>query len=128
VTPPIRLRRAAFFGYALLVVTATHWPALTIGSHGLNRLDLLIHAGVFALWTVLLATCGFFGPATSRRNIVRCLPIALVYATIDECSQGIPILRRTVDPLDLAANTSGIVLGVIGLVAWARLQSPAEDS
>ncbi|VAX42444.1 hypothetical protein MNBD_PLANCTO03-900 [hydrothermal vent metagenome] len=44
-------------------------------------------------------------------------------------TQGIPILRRTVDPLDLAANAAGIVLAALGLVIWTQARrSPAESS
>lgn len=113
-------RRAVFALYALALVTATHWPGLAIASHGISRLDLVIHTGAFACWASLFATCGFFGPVTGRHNLVRSMAIALAYAILDELTQGIPALRRTVDPLDLAANGTGIALAAVALSIWAR--------
>lgn len=112
--------RVGFVCYALALVTATHWPALKIGTHGIHRLDLLIHAGAFGAWTVLLILSGFFGPRASRRNIALSIFAAVGYALIDEVSQGIPILRRTVDPLDLAANAAGIAAAGLGSLLIAR--------
>ena len=123
------IRRTLFVLYALALFTATHWPGLAIASPGFSRLDLLIHAGVFAGWTILFTACGVFGPALSNRNISRSIPVALLYALLDELTQGIPFLRRTVDPLDLAANATGIVLAALGLVLWTRARrSPTESS
>lgn len=118
--------RIAFACYALALVTATHWPALKIASHGVNRLDLFIHAGAFGAWTLLLTFAGFFGPALSRRNIVRSTVTALVYALLDELTQGLPVLQRTVDPLDLAANAAGIVLVGLALLLLAGRLKPAR--
>ncbi len=119
-SPVHRARRTLFALYALALVTATHWPGLAIDSHGFSRLDLVIHATAFAGWAILFTACGFFGPAPSRRNIARSIALALAYALLDELSQGIPILRRTVDPLDLAANGTGIVLVAFAMALWAR--------
>ena len=124
-----RASRALFILYALALFTATHWPGLAIASSSFSRLDLLIHAGVFAGWTILFTACGFFGPPRSSRNIAFTIPVALLYALFDELTQGIPFLRRTVDPLDLAANATGIVLAALGLVLWTQTKkNPAESS
>ncbi len=116
--------RVVFACYALALVTATHWPALKIGSHGINRLDLFIHAGAFGTWTVLLVLCGFFGRRLGVRNIACSALAAGAYALVDEVSQGIPILRRTVDPLDLAANAGGIAIAGLGMLLLARTRAP----
>ncbi len=116
--------RVLFVCYALVLATATHWPALKIASHGINRLDLFIHAGAFGAWAVLLMLCGFFGQRLSGRNIVLSTLTALVYAMVDEVSQGIPILRRTVDPLDMAANAGGIVAVGLGMLLLSRVFAP----
>lgn len=120
--------RVVFVCYALALVTATHWPALKIASHGVNRLDLFIHAGAFGAWTLLLALCAFFGPAFGRRNILRTVGTALAYSLIDELSQGLPILRRTVDPLDLAANCAGVVLVGFALLAVSDRLAPRHSA
>ncbi len=120
-------RRILFVLYTLALVTATHWPGLAIASPSFSRLDLLIHAGVFAGWTILLTTSAFFGPPLARRNITRAIPIAFAYALLDELSQGIPILRRTVDPLDLAANAIGITLAGVAMLLVARATKVNND-
>lgn len=119
----LTLRRVAFVCFALAVVTATHWPALQIASHGVNRLDLYIHAATFGTWAFLFICARFFGPSVfTTRNIVGSTLAALAYALVDELTQGIPILRRTVDPLDLTANATGILLVGLGMLAVARLR------
>lgn len=120
--------RVLFVCYALVLVTATHWPALKIASHGVNRLDLFIHAGAFGAWTLLLTLSGYFGPVFGRRNILRSTATALAYALIDELTQGLPILQRTVDPLDMAANSAGIVLVGAALLLLASRLEPARSA
>jgi hypothetical protein len=61
-----------------------------------------------------------------RRNIVLSGATALAYSFVDELTQGIPGLGRTVDPADLIANGAGIVvafgaLWLAGGVAQRRL-------
>lgn len=118
------VRRSAFVAYALLLVTLTHWPRLAIESPGGIRLDIFIHAGVFGAWTVLLAGCAFFGDVFDRRNIALSGVMALAYALVDELTQGIPGLGRTVDPADLVANSAGILIafGALWLVASSTVR------
>lgn len=124
------IRRSVFVLYALALLTATHWPGLAVqqAPHFI-RLDLLIHAAAFAAWTVFCTACGFFGPANSRRNLARSIPLAVGYALADELTQAIPVLHRTVDPVDLLANGVGILLASIGLMLWTRAdrQLPTTD-
>ena len=68
---------------------------------------------------------GFFGPALSRQNILRSTAAALAYALLDELTQGLPVLQRTVDPLDMAANAAGIVLVGLAMLLLARRLEPA---
>lgn len=120
--------RVGFLGYAAALVVATHWPGLAVDAGGL-RIDLFIHAGAFGLWLLLFAASGWFGPVLARQNVVWSIGVSGVYAVADELSQGIPIVQRTVDPFDLLANASGIV--VIGsLLLWksAQARPPDRDS
>lgn len=121
-------RRAAFVLYALALVTLTHWPRLAIASPGAIRLDIFIHAGVFGLWCVLLAMCGFFGEPLGHRNLVVSAALALAYALVDELTQGIPGLGRTVDGADLVANGTGILLALAGLWVVAALRTPRTEA
>lgn len=112
--------------YALALATATHWPGLAIATPHFSRLDLLIHATVFAGWTILFTASAFFGPPLSRRNITRSVAVAFAYALVDELTQGIPIIRRTVDPLDLAANATGIILATVLIVLVVRAKKTSS--
>lgn len=112
-------RRGLFIAYALIVVTATHWPNLKIDGP-LPRTDLWIHCTCFALWMILAGLAGWFGKSLSRRNLVRTFPMACAYIVVDELTQGIPGLGRTVDPTDIAANFLGLCIGVGVLVVLRR--------
>ncbi|MCC7389006.1 MAG: VanZ family protein [Phycisphaerales bacterium] len=121
--PRTRRARVAFALYALVLVTATHWPELVIQAPSFSRLDLVVHAGAFGCWAVLLTLAGFCGRPLSRRNISISALIALGYSAIDEVSQALPFVRRSVDASDLAANWAGIVLAAIVLLGWSRMRS-----
>lgn len=116
---PVVWRRGVFLFYALLVVTATHWPNLKIAGP-VPRTDLWIHCSCFALWMILAALAGWFGQALSKWNLTRTFGLAVVYIFVDELTQGIPGLGRTVDPTDIAANFLGLCLGIGALVALRR--------
>jgi VanZ family protein len=120
--PRTHRARVAFALYALALVTATHWPELVIQAPSFSRLDLVVHAGAFGCWTVLLTLAGFCGRPLSRRNIGLSALLALGYSALDEVSQGLPIVRRSVDASDLAANWAGIVLAALVLLAWSRMR------
>jgi VanZ family protein len=122
--PSRRARRFVFIAYAILLATATHWPSLAIGDpQSAARPDLPIHVAAFGLLTALLIACAFFGGALSPRNILISTPIAGAYSALDEASQAIPILDRSVSPEDLLANLLGVTLaGLAALMlrAWRR--------
>jgi len=112
-------RRGAFLLYALAVVTATHWPNLKIDGP-LPRTDLWIHCTCFALWMILAGVAGWFGQPLSKRNLTRTFALAVVYIFVDELTQGIPGLNRTVDLTDIAANFLGLCIGVGVLLILRR--------
>jgi VanZ family protein len=117
-----RLVKAAFVGYALLLVTLTHWPQLRIEA-GVPRPDLWAHFLAYFLWTTLLLATGWLGARFSWRNLGIGVPLAIAWAGLDEFSQGIPGLGRFVTWEDFAANVVGIELAALvwlGLTAWVR--------
>jgi hypothetical protein len=118
------LRRAAFWLYALAIATLTHWPGLAVETPFEFRADIFVHSGVFACWTVLLALCGYFGTAREPRNVTTSMVVALVYTAVDEFTQGIPGINRSVDPLDLLANILGVILAGLGLRLLAARRDP----
>lgn len=103
------LARAAFWLATLAILTATHWPGLAIEGP-VDRTDLVIHAGVFAVWSTLLGLA-------YRTGLRVHLPVALAFAVFDETTQ--PLFNRTFDWLDLAADALGVVIGT-GLSMFIR--------
>lgn len=116
---PLLLRRGAFVFYALIVVTATHWPNLKVEGP-LPRTDLWAHFAAFSVWMILAGFAALFGPALSKRNLTRTFIVAVVYIFVDELTQGIPGLGRVVDPADIAANFVGLCIGIGVLVLLRR--------
>ena len=116
---PLRpIARVAFVLYALALVTATHWPGLVVNGP-IDRTDLVIHAGVFCIWTCLFYLSWFVGGVCPKRRLVWTAVIALGYAALDEFTQPLPPFHRTFDWFDLLADSTGVLLGV-GLIAAAR--------
>ncbi|MCW5777122.1 MAG: VanZ family protein [Phycisphaeraceae bacterium] len=118
---PLRVRRVGFAVYAVALATGTHWPSLTLGPDTGIRLDLVVHFAAFAVWTVLLSGCEWFGTLLSRRNVGWCVTISAAYAALDEVTQGLPGVNRTVLWSDLMANWSGVALASVWLLAAGRL-------
>ncbi len=117
--------RIAFFIYALIIATLTHWPQLQMPEMGLTRSDLVVHIGVFGLWTILFIRCAWFGPAASARNIALGGLCSLVYAGLDEATQGLPGIRRFVGWDDFSANMLGVATGVTTVLILAAFDPPA---
>lgn len=108
---PRALVRIAFIAYAAALALATHWPQLRIDGP-VVRTDLYIHVAAFALWTALLIASEFTGPWRTATARARAAAIGLLYATLDETTQAIPILGRTFGLDDLAADYAGVLLAV----------------
>lgn len=119
------LLRFVFGGYAGVLFALTHWPRLRIDSP-IERPDLYAHITAFGLWTAFLIAAGAFGPRLSRRNVVRSGLVAIVYAPIDEFSQAIPGLGRSVGLDDLAANIGGILLALSICFLLRRVRGVTE--
>ncbi|HZW09977.1 MAG TPA: hypothetical protein VFF69_08745 [Phycisphaerales bacterium] len=118
-----RARRTTFWVYALAIVTLTHWPGLAVETPFELRADILVHSAIFFTWTLLLAGCSYFGaPPHGAGNAGGSTIAAAAYAAIDELTQGIPGINRSVDPLDLVANVLGVAL------AWLALRLVAARS
>lgn len=124
--PTNRLRtmfRVVFVMYTMALLTATHWPGLTIKGP-ITRMDLVIHAGVLFWWTVLLFTtqwvatrgCGCF-----KRRLVWTGVAGFVYSVFDELTQ--PMFGRVADKYDVMADWFGVLVacGVIALW-WGKMK------
>lgn len=112
-TPLMRkLAGAAFIVYALVLVTLTHWPRLELGT-AVPRPDIYAHIAAFGLWTALLMATGWLGRPLSARSILLSTIAGVCMGAVDEASQGLPGINRTVDSTDLVANTGGVLLAAL---------------
>lgn len=109
----LRFRRYAFWAYAAVLFTGTHYPNLRMPGPPI-RTDLFVHLSIFGTWTAILIAAGFFGPTLSWRNIRLAAIIAPIYAAIDESLQAIPFVHRTAAFDDWCANVAGIMLVIAG--------------
>ncbi len=109
--------RAAFVVYALLLTTATHWPALDIGriaGGGFESPDKIIHPLAFAGLLVLLWRTRWV-PRVWQAGV-----IVLAWTVFDELTQALPVLSRTFSVQDLVASQIGVVV----TLAWFRAHAP----
>ena len=123
-----RLLRLTFVAYAIALFVATHWPRLSVPGSGF-RVDLLIHAGVFGLWNVLLVQTAWLGSRRSSRNLVASGLVAALAGVGDEFSQALPIFDRTFGFDDMTANLVGVLAaGLLMKVIAAERGTTQRDS
>jgi hypothetical protein len=102
--------RTVFVIVAILSFVATHWPRLALGTGG-APIDKLAHALNFAVLTALLWHAGWL------RRVPAALAAMVAWCSLDELSQGIPGLGRTVDLDDWLANVAGIAVALAFVAA-----------
>ncbi|MHC4347619.1 MAG: hypothetical protein ACYS15_03625 [Planctomycetota bacterium] len=103
--------RVAFAVYALALAVATHWPALALGTEQQPAPDKLLHMLFFAGLAILLWRTRW---VKSPGLVVLLL---LIWAALDELTQGIPILNRMYSWQDMLAGQLGVIL--VGAWLWA---------
>lgn len=108
-----RLWRAAFVGYGLCLTTATHWPGVRL-EPGEGPSDKSLHLFAFSVFALLLWRTGWI----TRLSLVYL--ITLLWAGIDEFTQGLPVLDRFSTWQDFLAN----VLGITVMVTWIWVMKP----
>lgn len=119
--------RVAFAFYTVALLTATHWPGLTIDGP-IDRTDLVIHAGVLFWWTVLLYGSGLVatGEWSFKRRIVWTCVAGFAFAMFDELTQ--PMFNRVADPWDVGADWTGVLVACIVIALWQRAGHQGELS
>ncbi len=110
--------RVVFVLYALVLTTATHWPALAIGTEANPAPDKIIHMVSFGGLFVLLWRTRWI-PRLWQAGL-----IVLVWAVLDEVSQSIEALQRTFSAQDMVAGQ----IGVVTAVAWHWALGPVEGT
>ncbi len=113
------LLRAFFIMYTLALLTATHWPGLAFKGP-FSRTDLIIHAGAFGFWTIMLGMSGWIRSSCCvRRQALMVGLIGVGFGWADETTQ--PLFSRVFDWLDVAADMTGAILAsLVLLVFWYR--------
>jgi VanZ family protein len=110
---PLRAMRAwrVVFGvYAGALSMGTHWPRLALGDPT-NPPDKMLHAIAFGGLTLLLWQARFV------RSLAALALVAVLWTIVDELTQAIPGLGRSISMQDVVASNVGvaIALGVL----WA---------
>lgn len=128
---PTRTWRIAFWCFAAVLFTMTHWPKLRVP--GPTGTDLVAHMVSFGTWTMLFGLAAWIPARFSPKSIGLGFLVGVVYAAIDEGLQAVPILGRTCSWSDYGANVLGvsaatIVLFMLGIVTKARSPSGAPGS
>ncbi len=108
--------RVVFVLYALALTTATHWPALKIGTETFPAPDKIIHMIAFGGLLVMLWRTRWV-PRIWQAGL-----IVLVWALVDELSQSIEVLQRTFTLQDMVAGQ----LGVVVTLAWYKALAPVN--
>jgi len=115
--------RAAFVVYALVLTTATHWPALDLGriaGGGFESPDKILHPLAFAGLLVLLWRTRWVP------HVWQAAVLVLAWTVIDELTQALPVLKRTFSVQDLVASQIGVVVAVMWIRALVPVGGPAN--
>ena len=115
----IKASRVCFVLYTITLLTATHWPKLTVQGP-IPRTDLVVHLSAFGLWTLLLgATQWIRSSCCIRRQALMVGLLGVVFGWFDELTQ--PLFTRVFDLTDVAANMTGAILAAVVLsLLWYR--------
>jgi hypothetical protein len=114
-----RCARWALPLYLAALTVATHWPKLEINA-GPPSTDKFLHCLAFGLIPILLWLTGWF------RSLWVVLAAALAWAGLDELSQAVPGVERSVTWNDFFASAMGVVAATIA-IALARRARPRQS-
>lgn len=122
----MRLASVILLAYWVLIFVGTHLPSARMPS--LRASDKVCHFVAFAGLSFLLCWAIPSSRVSWGKILVLAASIAIVYATLDEWTQQF-IPGRTCDIWDVAADSVGVVLGLIsysvarcliGRIKWAQ--------
>jgi len=112
--------RRMFVLYAIVLTTATHWPALELGTEAVPAADKILHLFAFAVLTALLWRTAWV------RSLLLLVVVGLMWAALDEWSQSIPLLERQFSSLDVVSSALGVLLACAWLAALRPRGGPAN--
>lgn len=119
------------FSRPAAIVAALYWLAMFTATHipdpGLppDLSDKVIHCGGYLGLYILLslavrARTGLWPSGSTRWRLAG---LIASYGVFDEMTQAIPILRRTCDPLDMVADATGALLGILIVRGFATIET-----
>jgi hypothetical protein len=117
-----RIRPIVFWGYTVLLMTATHVPGSALPVIPVVWIDKVEHFAAYGLWTTLLLWSGLLRPGPFRGLAARAMLWSVLLAVADELTQTIPALRRSGDALDAAADAIGSACAVCAF--WIVTRGP----
>lgn len=104
----------------IVVLIATLIPSSTVPSVGISHADLVVHVGMFTVWTVALCLDSEY---LARRPWLT-FGVGVAFAFVTEILQlGAP--GRAFEWLDIAADSAGVGFGILLATEWRRLRAPA---
>lgn len=125
--------RIVFVLYAVLLFYLTHKPTLTVSTEGVIPLDKQMHIGAFGGWVGLLILARFYRGGSNRKigenfsismvYIIFCVVIGILWAGIDEYTQGFEIVGRHRQWGDWFADVIGMVLAGVIMAVWVWYKS-----
>lgn len=111
--------------YWVLLALATHYPQIEIPTR-ISYRDKIVHFAAFGLLAVLAWQFARARWRLDRGFAPRAGALLIAYAAVDEYTQ--QFFHRHTDPLDLAANTAGIVVALVMLERRRRRSARAPAS
>ncbi len=127
-----RLAPVLLVVYWILLFTGTHLPGSTIGSMRVS--DKLLHFSAFAGLAFLLAWALPRRVAGGIPGVLLAAILTLIYAAIDEWTQGF-VPRRNPDISDFFADALGMIAGLTVyfilrslLQRWSRSLTPRPEA
>lgn len=120
----VQLRRGVLVLYLLVVLFLTLWPNLKLPEMDIQRPDLLAHAGMFGLMTLLFTYARVGGaPTLGGKNLITSGLLSLAIASTIEAAQGLPFIKRVSGLDDGVANA----IGVLGATALCFVVAALDD-
>lgn len=107
--------------YLLVLFSATHYPQDLLAAAPVNGTDKILHVLSYAV-AAALVTMRVRGLSSGVTIVVATL-ITIAIGLFDEVTQ--PIFNRMYDPLDLAADLVG---AVVGSWAWLSIRRAAAEA
>ncbi len=107
------IRVLTFLGFSGFLLTATHAPLPALGPPVISWQDKAVHALVYLLWAVILLRAMPAKWLERKSGWLLAAFSGVLFAGLDEITQGIPCLNRSPDVWDFVADVVGVLSGLL---------------